>query len=353
MKMLSVVVPVYNEEKGLPVFVGTVLPLMRKTGLAGELILVNDGSRDASLLIMTELCALHPEVKVVDLSRNFGKEYALTAGMQFAKGDAVVVMDADLQHPPELIPAFLEKWYEGYDIVYGVHYQRQEESRLKKAMSGLFYRLFNRVTDVPLPRNVGDFLLMDRQVVDALNTLPERNRFMKGLFAWVGFRRIGVPYQQVLRAFGSSKWSLWKLWNFALDGLTSFTTLPLRLWSYIGLGVSLLAILYASYLVIRTLVLGVDVPGFATIIVVVLILGGIQLVSLGVIGEYLGRLYHETKQRPLYLVRRTYGFGQDNAEPGQSRPENSDLRPMPSTASPKHPEAGKDIGEYGHQQDDK
>ncbi|MBK1723521.1 glycosyltransferase [Thiocystis violacea] len=298
----------------LPRMISALLAVIRDIDLETEIILVNDGSDDDSLLVMKELANLHTCIKIIDLSRNFGKEYAVSAGLQFARGAAAVVMDSDLQHPPDVIPRFLEKWREGYDIAYGVHMDRREESRMKKAFSGLFYRLFNRLTETPIPRNVGDFLLLDRRVVDSLNALPERNRFMKGLFAWVGFRRAEVEYEQAERALGESKWNLWKLWNFALDGLTGFTTLPLRLWSYVGLVVSLLAMLYASFLIVRTLISGVDVPGFATLIVVILMLGGIQLISLGVLGEYLGRLYLEVKQRPLFLVRSTHGFERDASE---------------------------------------
>ncbi len=340
MDLLSIVIPVYNEEQLLPHLAASLLRILRKTDLASEIILVNDGSRDASLEVMVGLAASHPEIKIVDLSRNFGKEYAVSAGLRFARGEAVVVMDGDLQHPPEVISRLIEKWREGHDVVYARHVARREESRMKKMLSALFYLFFNRLTETPIPQNVGDFLLLDRRVVDSINTLPERNRFMKGLFAWVGFRRSEVEYEQAERALGSSKWSLWKLWNFALDGLTSFTTLPLRLWSYIGLLVSLLAMLYALYLVLRTLILGVDVPGFASLIVVMLMLGGIQLISLGVIGEYLGRLYHEVKQRPLFLVRRTYGFTE--ADEGQADPPSSGL-------GAKHPGAGEQIGEERHQ----
>lgn len=308
---LSIVVPAYNEAEVLPRFVTATLAVLRRMPVAGELILVNDGSRDDSRRVIRELCAACPEVRLVDLSRNFGKEYALSAGLRYASGQVVVVMDADLQHPPEVLPAFLERWQEGYDLVFGEHHSRREDSRLRRALSRVFYRLFNRMTEAPLRPNTGDFLLMDRCVVEALNALPERNRFNKGLFAWVGFRQTGVSYEQEERAGGQTRWNFWKLWNFALDGLTSFSTLPLRLWSYIGALVSLAALLYAVYLVLRTLIVGVDVPGFASLIVIMLFLGGVQLISLGVIGEYLGRLYLESKQRPLYLVRETCGFPAD------------------------------------------
>jgi polyisoprenyl-phosphate glycosyltransferase len=341
---LSVVVPVYNEEAVLPAFVASTFAALADDDVKLEFVFVNDGSRDRSLERLLELAAAHPEIRVVDLSRNFGKEYALSAGLKYATGDAVVVMDADLQHPPEVIPRFLEQWRAGYDVVYGIHHRRSENSRAKRVLSALFYRFFNRIAETPLPVNVGDFRLMDRSVVAALNELPERNRFMKGLFAWVGFHQVGVFYEQTERALGTSKWSLWRLWNFGLDGLTSFTTVPLRLWSYVGFAVSGSAMIYAAYLVLRTLIHGADVPGFASLAVLILILGGIQLVSLGVMGEYLGRLYREAKGRPLFLVRQTYGF--PGGEGARRRP-----RP-PVSGAAEDPQAGERIHEQRHQDGD-
>ena len=236
----------------------------------------------------------------------------MTAGLDAAHGDAVIPMDADLQDPPELVADFIAKWREGFDVVYGVRRSRESDSRVKRATARVFYRLFNRLTALPIPENTGDFRLMDRRVVSALRQLPERNRFMKGLFSWVGFRQTGIAYDRDARAAGRSKWNYWRLWNFALDGITGFSTVPLRLWSYAGAIVALIAFLYAAFLIARTIVLGVDVPGYASLMVVILFLGGVQLISLGVIGEYLGRLYHEAKQRPTYLVGRTYGLDEDD-----------------------------------------
>ncbi len=309
---ISVVVPMYNEAAGLDTFFARVEPVLEAVSGNYEILCVNDGSRDGTLPALLDHRARNPRIKVIDLARNFGKEQALTAGLDAAVGDAVIPMDADLQDPPELIADFVGKWREGFDVVYGVRRSRDSDSPAKRATARLFYRLFNRLTALPIPENTGDFRLMDRRVVEALRSLPERNRFMKGLFSWVGFRQTGVAYDREARAAGSSKWNYWRLWNFALDGITGFSTVPLRLWSYAGAAVALIAFLYAAFLIIRTIVLGIDVPGYASLMVVILFLGGVQLISLGVIGEYLGRLYHEAKQRPTYLVGRTYGLGKDD-----------------------------------------
>ncbi len=309
---ISVVVPMYNEVSVLDTFFARVEPVLEAVADSYEILCVNDGSRDGTLPALLNHRARNPRIKVIDLARNFGKEQALTAGLDAAIGDAVIPMDADLQDPPELIADFIGKWREGFDVVYGVRRSRDSDSPVKRATARLFYRLFNRLTALPIPENTGDFRLMDRRVVEALRNLPERNRFMKGLFSWVGFRQTGVDYDREARAAGSSTWNYWRLWNFALDGITGFSTVPLRLWSYAGAVVALAAFVYAAFLIIRTLVLGVDVPGYASLMVVILFLGGVQLISLGVIGEYLGRLYHEAKQRPTYLVGRTYGLGEDD-----------------------------------------
>ena len=317
-RLLSVVVPMYDEEEGVETFFDAMLPVLEGLDLDFELVCVNDGSRDGTLARLCARAGTDPRVRVVDLSRNFGKENALTAGLDHASGDAIVFADADLQDPPELVPRFVAKWREGYDVVYGVRSDRASDSVAKRITAGAFYRLFNQVSRVPIPEQTGDFRLIDRRVAEALRRLPERNRFMKGLFAWVGFRQVGIPYARPPRARGSSTWSYWRLWNFALDGLTGFTTAPLRIWSYVGGAVALLAFLYASFLILYTLATGGDVPGFASVMVAVLFLGGIQLLSLGVLGEYLGRLYQESKGRPLYLVNRTYGFPDD--APGHDAP---------------------------------
>ncbi|MCB9948253.1 MAG: glycosyltransferase family 2 protein [Rhodospirillaceae bacterium] len=309
--MLSIVVPMYNEAPVIDAFFARVLPILAGLVRDYEILCVNDGSGDGTLEVLLAHHECNPHVKIIDLARNFGKEQALTAGLDAARGDAVIPMDADLQDPPELIATFLAKWREGFDVVYGVRESRDSDSLAKRSTARMFYRLFNRLTEVRIPENTGDFRLMDRRVVAALRRLPERNRFMKGLFSWVGFRQVGVPYRREPRAAGQTKWSYWRLWNFALDGITSFSTVPLRLWSYAGAAVALFAFLYAAFLVVRTIVSGVDVPGYASLMVVILFLGGVQLISLGVIGEYLGRLYREAKGRPTYLVGRTYGLDGD------------------------------------------
>jgi glycosyltransferase involved in cell wall biosynthesis len=307
---LSIVVPMYNEEEVVDLFFARMEPLLEGLGLTYEIICVNDGSRDGTIAKLVAHHQRNPAIKVVDLTRNFGKEQALTAGLDASTGAAVIPMDVDLQDPPELITAFIAKWREGHDVVYGVRGSRDSDGILKRTTAGLFYRIFNRLTDMKIPENTGDYRLMDRKVVDALKLLPERNRFMKGLFTWVGYRQVGVEYVREQRAAGTTKWNYWRLWNFALDGITSFSTLPLRLWSYVGATISVLAFLYATFLIIRTLVYGVDMPGYASLMVVMLFLGGIQLITLGIIGEYVGRLYRESKGRPLYLVGRRFGLAE-------------------------------------------
>ena len=298
----------FNEEEVVDLFFARMEPLLAAQGLSYEIVCVNDGSRDATLAKLLGHRHRNPAIKIVSLSRNFGKEQALTAGLDACTGRAVIPMDVDLQDPPELISAFVEQWRNGHDIVYGVRESRESDGPFKRVTAGLFYRMFNRLTEVRIPENTGDFRLMDRRVVDALKLLPERNRFMKGLFAWVGFKQLGVPYVRPQRAAGTTKWNYWRLWNFALDGITGFSTLPLRLWSYVGGAISLLSFLYAAFLVVRVIVHGIDAPGYASLMVVMLFLGGIQLITLGIIGEYVGRLYKESKHRPLYLVDRTFGY---------------------------------------------
>lgn len=313
--VISLVAPFYNEEPLIDRFFKTVIEILEKTGLEWEIVCVDDGSSDRTLERLLAGAKASPEVKVLQLSRNFGKEAALTAGMEASAGDVVILIDADLQDPPELISRMLDKWREGYDVVYGVRQSRDSDSLGKRISASGFYRIFNRLTPTPVPANAGDFRLMDRRVVDRVRQLPERTRFMKGLFAWVGFKSTAIAYDRPGRVAGQSAWSYWKLWNFALDGLTSFSTMPLRVWTYVGLAVSLLSFLYASFLIFRTLIVGVDLPGYASLMVVILFLGGIQLISLGVIGEYLGRVFIEVKQRPVYLVDQVYQFDRGDAAP--------------------------------------
>ncbi len=306
--VLSVVIPCYNEEPNLDDLFKRLISVLDQLNLTYEIICINDGSRDNTLKRLIDYHCSNSGIKIINFSRNFGKEIALTAGIEYAKGDAVIPIDADLQDPPELIGELILKWQEGYDVVYCKRRSRQGESWLKRKTASAFYRTIGKMTPVPIPHDTGDFRLMDRRVVEALKTLSERHRFMKGLFAWVGFKQIAIEYDRPPRSKGETKWNYWKLWNFALDGITSFSSLPLKVWSYIGLLISVLAFLYATFLILRTLILGIDVPGYASIMVVTLFLGGVQLVSLGVIGEYLSRVHDEVKQRPLYIVRDCYGF---------------------------------------------
>ena len=305
---LSVVVPLYNEELNIDYLFERLVTVLSRLNMKYEIICVNDGSKDNTLERLIEYHHQNPEIKVVNLSRNYGKEIALSAGLDYANGNAVVPIDADLQDPPELIAELVEKWREGYDVVYATRRSREGESWVKRFSANVFYRTLDSISSVPIPRDTGDFRLLDRRVVDALKQMPERNRFMKGLFAWVGFKQTSVLYDRPSRYKGETTWNYWQLWNLAIDGFTSFSFIPLKVWSYIGLLVAMPSFFYATFLVIRTLIFGVDFPGYASIMVAILFLGGVQLVSLGIIGEYIGRVYEEVKRRPLYLVRESYGF---------------------------------------------
>lgn len=299
---LSVVVPAYNEAEVLATFHARLTAVIDALGIEAEFLFVDDGSTDATLAVLKALRAQDGRIGIVALSRNFGKEAALSAGLDHAVGNAVVVMDADLQDPPELIPRMLDYWREGYDMVYAQRTSRAGETWLKRASAHLFYRLIRRFSRVEIPADTGDFRLLSRRAVDALKQLKEQHRFMKGLFAWVGFRQVAVPYARQARVAGRSKWNYFKLWNFALDGITAFTTAPLKVATYLGLAVSGLAFIFAVEVVLRTLLYGNPVDGYPSLMTVLLFLGGVQLICLGVIGEYLGRLFDESKARPLYLV---------------------------------------------------
>ena len=307
---ISIVVPLYNEEKNLDCLFKRLTSVLDKINISYEIICVNDGSKDNTLECLIEQNRCNPAIKVVNLSRNFGKEIALTAGIDYATGAAVIPIDADLQDPPELIEELVAKWREGYDVVYATRRIRKGETWLKRFTADAFYKTIGKMSRVNIPPNTGDFRLLDRKVVEALKQLPERTRFMKGIFAWVGFKQTSIFFERQPRFQGKTTWNYWKLWNFALDGIASFSSIPLKVWSYLGLSVSLVSLLYASFLIIRTLIFGVDVPGYASLMVAILFLGGIQLITLGIIGEYLGRVYEEVKGRPLYLVRECYGFEQ-------------------------------------------
>tara|TARA_R110002110_G_scaffold205066_1_gene416789 strand:- start:198316 stop:199272 length:957 start_codon:yes stop_codon:yes gene_type:complete len=302
-ELLSVVVPVANEAQVLPEFHRRISVVLDGTGYLYEIIYVDDGSTDDSVERLTALREADSRVAIIELSRNFGKEIALSAGLEHAAGDAVILIDADLQDPPELIPTFIEEWRAGYDVVYGRRMERQGDSRVKIASARLFYRVLNYLSDVEIPEDVGDFRLLSRRAVDALGSLGERTRYMKGLYAWIGFPQRCVPYVREPRAQGSSKWNYWRLWNFALEGITSFTDVPLKMATYLGVATSGVAILYGVFLLIRTLLWGNPVPGYPSLIIVMLFLGGVQLICLGIIGEYLARTYQETKARTLYFVK--------------------------------------------------
>lgn len=305
---LSIVVPFFNESPNVERFFERLLPVLDGIRLNWEVICINDGSRDDTL---DKLIAIHQRearIKVIGLSRNFGKEQALSAGLAYAEGDVVIPIDADLQHPPELIPAMLDKWREGYDVVFAVRSQRTGQGLLSKLFAKAFYWVFDKLSEVPLPREAGDFRLLDRKVVEVINAMPERTRFMKGIFAWVGFRQIGIPYEQEERRFGESKWGFLNLLRFGFDGLVAFSDYPLRIWAVIGSIISGFAFLYIVVRLIRTLIYGIDVPGYESIIVIVLFLGGVQLITLGILGHYLGRVFNEVKGRPLFIVRDRFGF---------------------------------------------
>lgn len=318
---LSVVVPFYNEGPNVEALLARLVPVLERLALRWEVVCVNDGSRDDTLDRLILAHRRDRRVKVIDLSRNFGKEVALSAGLAATSGAAVVPMDADLQHPPEMIADMLAKWREGYEVVYAVRQDRDDQSLAGRLFSGAFYWVFDHLSEVELPHGAGDFRLIDRKVVDVINRMPERNRFMKGIFAWVGFRQTGIPCKFAPRDIGASKWGYIKLIRFAFAGLTAFSNFPLRVWGGIGATISGLAFLYIVVRLLRTLMHGVDVPGYESILVAVLFLGGMQLLTLGILGDYVGRLFEEAKGRPLYIVRQHLGFedGEAGAPTGHPR----------------------------------
>jgi glycosyltransferase involved in cell wall biosynthesis len=305
--ILSLVVPVYNEAETVSLFLDRVDGVLSGiSNIKFEIVFVNDGSTDETLERLLTLQKADSRIRIVDLSRNFGKEAALTAGIQAVTGRIVVPIDVDLQDPPELIVEMIEKWYEGYDVVLGRRLNRDSDSFCKRLSASWYYRIHNKIADPHIHENVGDFRLMDHAVIDALRSLPESRRFMKGLFAWVGFKTTFVDYTRPKRSAGSSKFNGWRLWNFALEGITSFSIAPLRLWGYLGCIVALISMLYGVFIILCVMFLGRSVPGYASILVAVVFLGGVQLIGIGVIGEYLGRTYLESKRRPVYVVRSVY-----------------------------------------------
>ena len=301
---ISVVLPCYNESEAIDSFFSKIVPILNGLTLSFEIVCVNDGSKDDTLDKLIEVKKTVPQVKIIDFSKNFGKDAAMSAGLDFSIGKCVIPMDCDLQDPPELIPEMVKIWKsQNVDVVLAKREDRSDDSLAKRLTAWLFYKSFNQFSDLEIPENVGDFRLMDRKVVDVVKSFPERKRFMKGLFALAGFKSAYVGYKRPVRTKGESKWNYWKLWNYALDGITSFSTFPLKLSTYFGLLVTLLAFLRGGWILIRTLIFGIDVPGYASLMTAILFFGGVQLISLGIIGEYLGRIYLETKQRPLYVVK--------------------------------------------------
>jgi len=323
-RLLSVVIPCYNEEGGVDGLFSRLLPALDKLDVPYEVVCVNDGSRDATLEHLVAAARRFPQLKVVDLSRNFGKERALSAGLAHAVGEVVVPMDADLQHPPEAIAEMISKWRDGYEVVYAVRNARTGQALSERLFARAFYWFFDHLSEMPLPREVGDFRLMDRKVVDAVNHMPERSRFLKGIFAWVGFRQIGITYVQGERAAGTTHFNFLRLMRFAFDGLTAFSNFPLRIWSLVGASISGLAFIYIVVRIIRTLIYGIDVPGYESILVSVLFLGGVQLLTLGILGDYLGRVFDEVKGRPLYLVREVYSWPLTESVVGNRAGEGGD-----------------------------
>lgn len=305
---LSLVAPMYNESEVIDAFFNAVIPILNELAPHWEIVCVNDGSRDDTLTKLKGWHTREPRIKILNFSRNFGKEAGTTAGIDYTTGKAVIPIDADLQDPPELIRAMVEKWREGFKVVLATRSDRREDDWFKRHSALTFYRLISAMSEVSIPQNTGDYRLMDRQVVEALKKLPERTRFMKGIFAWLGFSTTTIYFERPQRFAGTTSWSFWKLWKLALDGIFSFTTLPLQVWTYLGAGISLLTFIYGSFLILRTLLVGTTVPGYASTMVAILFLGGIQLISLGVIGEYVGRIYREVKGRPIYIVEETIGL---------------------------------------------
>ncbi len=334
-RKLSLVVPVLNEELAVPIFIEHLRPILETIvdmGMCTEIVFVDDGSSDSTVAAILDAPLPLADVRVVKLSRNFRKDNALTAGLAHTTGDAVVPIDVDLQDPPELILRMIEAWTGGAKIVNARRTSWINDGPVKRATSHAFYAVFEKISDYRIDANVGDFRLLDRQVVDLLNQMPERVRFMKGLFSWIGFNPVTLEYERPIREAGQTKWNFWKLWNFALDGITGSSTLPLRAWTYLGLALAFISVVYAMFLVLRTMIWGIDVPGYASLMVVTLLLGSFNLVALGILGEYIGRTNIEVRGRPVYVVEEVIdrpGTGPDQRSPSQ------DIAP---------PQAGDDIG---------
>ncbi|MBU2534030.1 MAG: glycosyltransferase family 2 protein [Alphaproteobacteria bacterium] len=317
-RLVFIVIPILNEERSLPELGRRLPQVLEPLGVDWRVLFVDDGSIDGSLDEIKRLNGRDPRFGAISFSRNFGKEIAVAAGLRHASGDACIIMDADLQHPPEVLSSFIARWREGYDIVYGQRINRETDGPIYRFLARVFYRFFNFLVDSDIPNNAGDFRLLSRRAIDAMNRLNERARFNKGLYSWIGFRSIAVPYDVGDRFHGSSRWRLRRLVHYAIDGVTSFSTIPLRIWSLLGLAISLLAMVYSVSFMISTLIFGADIPGFPTLVVSVMFFAGAQLISLGIMGEYLGRVYDEVKARPLYIIAERIGIGEPPAGPAPS-----------------------------------
>jgi glycosyltransferase involved in cell wall biosynthesis len=305
-KKISLIAPFYNEEKGVVPFIERVNSVIDSISdrFDLEIVCINDGSKDRTFNELTKAKNNNDHMKIIDFSRNFGKEAAITAGLDFATGDIIVPIDSDLQHPPEVILDMVKKWEEGYEVVLARRIDRDTDRAIQRVTARAFYEVSRYISNIDIPADVGDFRLMDRKVVEAIKQLNENCRFMKGIFAWVGFRTTTIDYKVENRAFGKTSFNTWKLWNFAIEGITSFSTFPLRVWTYLGMTISLLSFLFAIYLIIKTLLLGVETPGYASTMVAILFCSGVQLIGIGVLGEYIGRIFSEVKRRPSYIVRK-------------------------------------------------
>ena len=329
---ITIVIPVFNEYEGLDALRERLPEVLDQASSSWHVLFVDDGSTDRTLEKLRELSDADRRYGAISLSRNFGKEIAIAAGLRHAKGDAVVIMDADLQHPPEVVKTFVARWLEGYDIVYGQRVDRNLDTPVRRWLSRAFYRIFNAIVETDIPEGAGDFRLLNRKAVDALNEIRETSRFNKGLYSWIGFKSVGVPFTVAERQFGTTKWRFRRLATFAIDGLTSFTTLPLRVWSLIGIAISTIALTYACAILLETLIYGSDVPGYASLIVSVMFLSGVQLISLGVLGQYVGRVYEEVKNRPLYIIAEEIGTERtDDEDHGRTstRPAALSIAPEP------------------------
>lgn len=303
---ISLVCPCFNEEEAIALFMQEIHVVLNEINMSYEIIFINDGSQDHTMDRLLAAKKNNKNIRIINLSRNFGKEAALTAGLDKAKGEVIIPIDVDLQDPPRLIKDFISHWQEGSDVVLAKRVDRSSDSFSKNISAKLFYKFNNKIADVHIPENVGDFRLITRRVLNALQQLPESERFMKGLFAWVGFKTTVVEYKRDVRSAGKTTFNGWKLWNLALEGITSFSTLPLRIWLYIGIVISFISFIYGSLIIVKTIFLGIDMPGYASTMTTILFLGGVQLIGIGVLGEYIGRIYMESKRRPTYIIEAEY-----------------------------------------------